>query len=319
MANAVGEDRSDFQSGGRSWSASDFGFSKATEGLGWQSRTFAGNWRTLKQQGKRRGAYHFFHPAESAGAQAQFFVNYVRSNGGFGPGDMFACDAEIAVGSDGTETGEPRALARMHVPLLAAPRMAAAEAQAAVGSGALVFCNAVARLVGPQCPVLLYTYLGFRSSVAACAKYPLWLADYTSSPPASVAPWSHWTIWQNSDHGGQGGGDHNYFHGDRAALESWISSFAPAPDWTEEAIMALPTLKLGDRDHAGKNQVVGKMQALVSFVGTWNKLPAAAGLKEDGHFGPTTLAAVEAVQAFYGITGGGGECGQRTWEHLIGG
>ena len=77
MTNAVGEDRSDFQAGGQSWSASDFGFSKATEGLSWQSKTFGGNWARLKAQGKRRGAYHFFHPAEPAAAQAQFFVNYV--------------------------------------------------------------------------------------------------------------------------------------------------------------------------------------------------------------------------------------------------
>lgn len=317
MANAVGEDRSDFQAGGQSWSASDFGFSKATEGLGWQSRTFGGNWARLRAQGKRRGAYHFFHPAESAGAQAQFFVNHVRANGGFGPGDMFSCDAEISVGADGRETGEPRALARMHAPLLQGSRMSAAEAQTAVGSGALAFCNAVARLVGPRCPVLLYTFLGFRSNVTACVRYPLWIADYTSRPPVSVAPWPGWTIWQNSDHGGQGGGDHNYFHGDRAVLAAWGN---PQPaDWTEEAIMALPTLRSGNRDQPGTNQVVGKMQALLSFVGTFNNVPAAAGLKEDGHFGPTTLAAVQAMQAFYKISGGNGECGQRTWERLIGG
>jgi hypothetical protein len=313
MAYAVGEDRSDFQPAGRTWAANDFGFTKFTEAANWKSSTARANWANMKAEGVSRGAYHFFHPAVSAGAQASFFLDYVQACGGWRDGDVFAGDFEIALGADGAEVIEDHRAHRLHTPLL---RLAPQQMTATVGSGALAFLNAVAARVGPKCPVVAYTYLSFRSQVRSCAKYPLWIADYASSPPSSVAPWSRWTYWQNSDRGGQGGGDTNRFNGDRAALAAWIGSHGS--DWTQEAIMALPTLKLGDRDHAGRNQVVGKMQALLSFVGTFNKIPAAAGLKEDGDFGPTTLAAVGAVQKFYGITGGGGECGQRTWEHLIG-
>jgi lysozyme len=313
MANAVGEDRSDFQAAGQSWSASAFGFTKATEGASWQSKTFAGNWSRLKDEGKRRGAYHFFHPAAPAAAQALFFVNYVKANGGFGPGDMFACDAEIAVGADGMEVAAQRALDRMHAPLMQVPM---AALSVAVSPGALDFCDAVAQLVGPRCPVVLYTYLSFLPNVAGCAKYPLWVADYSSAPPASVAPWHSWIMWQDAAQGGQGGGDHNYFHGDAAALARWLGSYSPGP---VQVTAELPTLVLGDQDVPGINQAVGKMQALLKFVGTKNNLPAAAGITVDGAFGPGTLAAVEAAQAFYSIVGGNGQCGGRTWAHLIGG
>jgi GH25 family lysozyme M1 (1,4-beta-N-acetylmuramidase) len=314
VANAVGEDRSDFQTGGRSWSEDDFGFTKATEGTGWTSSTFAANWSNLRAEGKHRGAYHFFHPAYSAGAQAAFFVNFVKAHGGFGPGDMFACDAEISVGNDGMELASEQTLARMN---LSCQQVPVNLRPASVSSGALVFCEAVANLVGPQCPVLLYTYASFLGQVASCAKFPLWVADYSSRPPASVSPWSRWTMWQNADTGGQGGGDRNYFNGTAAALSGWIESYA-APGQVQITVQ-LPTLALGDADHAGANQAVGKMQALLSFVGTTNHIPAAAGLAQDGNFGPGTLAAVEAVQAFYGIAGGGGQCGARTWEHLLAG
>lgn len=312
MANAVGEDRSDFQSGGQSWSASDFGFSKASEGLSWQSKTFGGNWARLKAQGKHRGAYHFFHPAEPAAAQAQFFVNFVRSNGGFGPGDMFSCDAEVSVGADGAEQIEEHRAHRLHVPLLTVTRLGAEAVS--VGSGALAFCNAVAQLVGPQCPVLLYTFLGFRSNVANCVKYPLWIADYTSRAPASVAPWPGWTMWQNSDHGGQGGGDHNYFNGSAASLTSWISSHG---DWTQEAIMALPTLKEGAKDQAGAVNHVRRVQIDVAGIGRWNNLGAVTAVKDDGNFGATTTAAVKAVQKFFGLAQDG-VVGPSTWKKLIG-
>ena len=52
---------------------------------------------------------------------------------------------------------------------------------------------------------IFYTYLGFIQShpaPASRAKYPLWLADYTTVEPASPSPWPHISIWQKSDRDG---------------------------------------------------------------------------------------------------------------------
>jgi hypothetical protein len=316
LALADGEDRSDFQAGDRPWVPGNvFGFTKFTESDNWKSATARANWARMARELPVRGAYHFFHPAISAVAQANFFVGYVRACGGWRPGDVFAGDVEISIGEDGMETAAEHVLPRMAVPLQRVPMGRSLEA---VGSSALTFLDTVAKLVGPANPVVLYTYLSFRSGLTECVRYPLWAADYAASPPSSVAPWPRWTIWQNADHGGVGGGDTNRFNGDEAELLAWIASFVPKPaDWTEAMVAELPTLKLGDKDAPGANQAVGKMQALLAFVGAKNGLPAAAGLPQDGNFGTRTRQAVEAAQAFYHITGGNGECGQHTWTRLL--
>jgi GH25 family lysozyme M1 (1,4-beta-N-acetylmuramidase) len=312
---AIGEDRSDFQAGGRPWGANDFGFTKFTESDNWKSRTAAGNWAGMRGAGVHRGAYHFFHPAVSAVAQANFFISAVRAAGGWEPGDMFAGDFEVTLSPGGMEEIEEHRRARLHAPLLRLPEH---RMGASVGGGALQFLDTVRQLAGPECPVLAYTYVSFRSNIASCVKYPLWMASYSASPPAAISPWDRWTLWQNSDRGGQGGGDTNRFNGDRAALQSWLSSFVPTPaSWTDALMAELPTLRQGMSDQPGQNTAVGKMQALIAHVGRVNNLPLSKVLADDGSFGPATRAAVEEIQAFFKIAGGNGECGQRTWECLL--
>src|SRR5205814_1653938 len=120
------------------------------------------------------------------------------------------------------------------------------------------------------------------------------------------------------DRGGQGGGDTNRYNGDRSALQRWLSSFVPTPaSWTETLLSELPTLHLGMKDQAGHNQAIGKMKALIIYVGTDNNLPKSKALKADGIFDQATRDAVAEIQDFYGITGGNGECGERTWQHLL--
>ena len=58
-----------------------FGFAKATEGTGTKDDTFAADWAGMKAAGIIRGAYHFFHPGESASAQASFVVKTVGTLG----------------------------------------------------------------------------------------------------------------------------------------------------------------------------------------------------------------------------------------------
>lgn len=315
VSNAVGEDRSDFQAGGQSWSKADFGFTKATEGTGWTSKTFDSNWANLKAEGKHRGAYHFFHPAYSASTQARFFVDYVKAHGGFGPGDMFACDAEISVGADGLETADQPALARMHLPL---QRVPVNLMPASVDSGVLGFCDEVAQLVGPACPVLLYTYLAFLPNVAGCTRYPLWIAAYSASAPSSVRPWSRWTMWQNAPTGGQGGGDRDYFNGPAAQLASWIKSYGGNTVPTQKVTLQLPTLSQGMSDPVNGMNFVRRAQLVVNGIGLWNGLDAAATAPVSGTFDAATTAAVKAVQQMFGLPQDG-VVGPDTWTKLYAG
>jgi GH25 family lysozyme M1 (1,4-beta-N-acetylmuramidase) len=151
MATAVGEDRSNFQAV-RSWKGNDFGFCKATEGLTFTDPTFSQNWANLKAEGIPRGAYHFFHPALSATAQASFFVNAVKSHGGFQHGDVFMCDAEITTGTDGLEKlSTPLSARRAHVPLQYIPAVSptcAHQPLATQVDGASVWCSTCSEYCG---------------------------------------------------------------------------------------------------------------------------------------------------------------------------
>lgn len=66
---------------------------------------------------------------------------------------------------------------------------------------ALSFMEYVAKRTGGA---IFYTYLSALSSPPpkALARYPLWLADYTSAKPAAPAPWSRISIWQEADKNG---------------------------------------------------------------------------------------------------------------------
>lgn len=229
MSNAVGEDRSSFQPVS-SWDGDAFAFAKATEGVGWSDPTFAANWANAREQGKVRGAYHFFHPADSASAQAQYFMAAVRAHG-LRDGDVLIADVEISAGADGMEGhGTERSAQRMHTELKPLP---AGFTAGAVGSSALQFMQEVQDLAGPKCRVLLYSSLYMTQNLlTACHSYPLFLAYYAGSPPASVSPWRSWTFWQDGARG-PGGGDRDYFNGSVAALAEWAHP-GPAPlppDW----------------------------------------------------------------------------------------
>lgn len=237
MSNAVGEDRSSFQQVG-SWGGDMFAFAKATEGTGWSDPTFAQNWANAAAEGKVRGAYHFFHPADSAAGQAAFFMAAVKAHG-LRAGDVLIADVEISAGADGMEGyGTERAASRAHTGLLALPRGFTAEA---VGSGALQFLQAVQAAAGPQCKVLIYSSLFMaQNQLAQCSGYPLFLAYYAGAPASNVAPWRSWTFWQNGATG-SGGGDLDYFNGSEAELVQWANP-APSPlppDWAYPPVRSL--------------------------------------------------------------------------------
>lgn len=371
MAYAVGEDRSSFQPGSGSWSKNAFGFCKATEGLNWTDPTFAGNWKTLADEEKVRGAYHFFHPALDAVHQASYFVDFVGAHGGWAAGDVFMADVEITVGADGWEkASSPVQVARMHLPLQVLPDVSAAcahqelpkllngaptwcaacrslcggtvpetnapractgcaqarasaAAATSVGQSALAFLEALKALV-PANQVLLYTDLYMATTdLGSCTAYPLFVADYSGTPPPSVAPWKHWTFWQHSDKGGQGGGDADFYNGDEASLLAWAGAPlqppappppSPLPAWQSAIYSHLPELRMGDNDVPGQVEWVRQAQLLADIAGSGTQAPLTA----DGQFGPRTMAYIEALQLAHKLTADG-IIGPVTWSVLAAG
>jgi GH25 family lysozyme M1 (1,4-beta-N-acetylmuramidase) len=308
MTNAVGEDRSSFQAVG-SWAGDSFAFAKATEGTNWSDPTYAANAASAVAEGKIFGAYHFFHPADSPSAQAQFFTSAVKAQP-HQPSVLIA-DVEITAGAAGAEVhGTEQAASRMHEDLKQFPPGFAAET---TGSAALQFLQTVAALA-PQCKVILYTDVFMAQNLLGmCSGYPLFIAYYASAPIAP-APWKTWTFWQTGA-SGPGGGDLDYFNGDLAALQAWAS---PGSNWTETLVNNLPTLALGAKDGAPSTTwFVRRLQNEVAGYGRWNGLGKATAIADSGTYDAGTKLAVEAVQRHAGIAVDG-VAGKDTWTVLIG-
>jgi GH25 family lysozyme M1 (1,4-beta-N-acetylmuramidase) len=221
---AQGEDRSSYQQIGP-WSASSFGFAKATEGTGWTDPTFAANWAALKAAGKPRGAYHFFHPELNAVAQANFFLSVVDAHG-LGQGDMLVIDCEVFPGPGGVLDPGPtdNFMARPAVPFAGA--LSSAEA---VGSGTHAFLAALHEGAQPHHPRIVYTTLSGLAYLDSCSHYQLWIAHPASAAPTDVSPWTSWRFWQWQFGGGPGGGDCDAFNGTETDLRNWLDTYGNTP------------------------------------------------------------------------------------------
>lgn len=97
----------------------------------------------------------------------------------------------------------------------------------------------------------------------------------------------------------------------------WAHSGSSPTDWTEQMIMALPTIGPSDTDVAGQVFYVHRVQALVKVIGQINSLGSVTSLATDGNYGPATVAGVKAIQKFFGLSQDG-ITGQYTWRKLIG-
>jgi peptidoglycan hydrolase-like protein with peptidoglycan-binding domain len=146
-----------------------------------------------------------------------------------------------------------------------------------------------------------------------------WVASYGSAEPGAAH-----RLWQFTDRfsvPGVGTCDCSVFHGTQAQLTSLaFGGSAPAPpvtDWTEQAIMALPTLSQGSIDRAGTIQYVHRAQALVAVIGQINNVGPAKAVPLNGNFDATTKAGVVAIQGFFNLTRDG-VVGPNTWKRLIG-
>jgi GH25 family lysozyme M1 (1,4-beta-N-acetylmuramidase) len=147
-----------------------FVFAKATEGLTYTDDHYADFRAKAKAAGLPFGAYHFARPQPGrTGAQeAAHFLSVHKQQ----PGDL------------------PPVLDLEDTKLSASATVAFA----------LDWLTVVQKATGVR--PILYTYSAFASqhlgSGSALAAYPLWLANYRSTPPPAPSPWSAWTVWQHS-------------------------------------------------------------------------------------------------------------------------
>lgn len=139
---------------------------KATEALGYVDPTFAANWAALGSLGAVRGAYCFARPDKAVPeVTADKFLSVV---GPTRPGDILVLDLEVGTGD--------------------------------LSHWALTWLARVEARTGIK--PWLYSYAPFiRAHLhdSALAAYPLWLAAYSTKPPAAPPPWKGWTLWQRTD------------------------------------------------------------------------------------------------------------------------
>lgn len=192
VASAQGIDISAYQSGytAGQFEQYSFAFVKASEG-GWgKDANFEGNWKTLAGTHVHRGAYHELWPTSKASAASQYrhFADTVKAQG-VRPGDMLAVVSSDYAGVTGAEVQTVLEALQDEFPLN---------------------------------PVLIYSDLARLSQMSACKAFPLWLADYQSTWPAT--PGWNCKFWQWSDSSGRL--DRDAFNGTAQELTVWIDTFS---------------------------------------------------------------------------------------------
>ncbi len=198
---AQGVDVSHYQ-GAVDWNAvrgagMSFAFAKATEGLNTVDAMFSTNWPAMSAAGLVRGAYHFFHPEEDAGSQAEHFLSVV--------GTLSASDLPPVL--DVEETN--------------------GVSTSVMWAGVATWMDAIVQETG-RTP-MLYVAPGFWNSNSpnpALTGYPLWLADYAVTPtlPDGFAAWDFWQWSQSGTVAGVTGAvDRDVFNGPIAALLAFLA------------------------------------------------------------------------------------------------
>lgn len=103
MTTLAGIDVSNIQGASFDWTPwrgkIGFAFIKISEGTGFADPDAARNMAQARELGIIRGGYHYLHPAESAAAQAAYFIKLAKA-AGLGPGDLVMADLETTDGLD---------------------------------------------------------------------------------------------------------------------------------------------------------------------------------------------------------------------------
>jgi lysozyme len=174
-------------------SGTDFAFLKATEGDDYRDRYFATNWKSAREAGILRGAYHFFTTGSSGAEQAANFIAVVPVE----PGSL---PPVVDIETGGIAPEDFRRELQTYLDLV----------EANYG----------------QKPVLYTVYALYDEYLkGGFEEYPLWIRDIVK-PPA-LAGVGDWLFWQYGNRGKVEGiagyVDRNAFAGTRAELEALLS------------------------------------------------------------------------------------------------
>lgn len=178
----------------------EFLIAKASQSNHFVDPEFARTWESCGETGLTRGSYHFYVAGVDPIAQADHYLATIDSVGGLKPYDLPpAVDIEDLSlrGYTGTDT---KLIADLHA-----------------------YIHTVKVATG-RSNMILYTgasFIGEHLDASFVSMY-LWVARYNALPPASVAPWPFWDLWQKA--AGESGGhivpgvpvscDINLFRGD---------------------------------------------------------------------------------------------------------
>jgi lysozyme len=246
-----------------------FAFIKATDG-GAVDAKFAVNWQAAANAGILRGAYHFFHPAVDALAQAELFLSKV------GKGEL---PPVLDV--------EPANITSADAPAIAASVHTWVEHVASNYGRPLIYTSPS---IWQQLP-----------NVGSEASADLWVAHWDVPAPTVIGAWPGWSFWQYGKSAAVGGVstvvDLDRFNGSLDDLHAYVtrsgSGDAPSPppfdlNTTEGVQRALNFL--GASPALVVDGILGpKTRAAVQAFQRANRLAA------DGVVGPRTIACLSAA------------------------
>lgn len=151
-----------------------FAYAKATEGAATKDSRFTTNYNGMKSNGILRGAYHFFHPATDAKAQAENFMSVVQQ---LDLGDL-PPSLDIEIDEEKSETE--------------------------IIGGIREWIDTVETQLGRK--PIIYTGASFwNEKVGGSGDFSdclLWVAHYTSKPAPTIPKgFDDFTFWQYSNQG----------------------------------------------------------------------------------------------------------------------
>jgi GH25 family lysozyme M1 (1,4-beta-N-acetylmuramidase) len=189
-----------------------FVYVKATEGIGFLSKTYAPQYDGAKAEGMYAGSYAFGRPDDGrSAAQADYFID----------------NASLSAAGRATDSTTLPPMLDIEWPYAHNGRLVAAYPCYGLTPTEMVawikgFVDEVKARTGS--PTMIYTAAGWWNTCtggsADFADDPLFVASYNKGQPHLPQGWTQWTIWQYSSKG-KVPGDQNRFHGlpgDLAAL-----------------------------------------------------------------------------------------------------
>jgi lysozyme len=188
-----------------------FVFARASFGVDAQTETtFKAHWQGAKAAGLIRGAYHFFVPADDAGAQARLFLAQMRS--ALAPGENAYLPAVIDVEMQPGSVSIANYVAGIRAWITAV--------------------EADPLFAGRR--TILYTTASFWATLgnpAGFTDHPLWVADYGQDPPRMPKGWASYAFFQKSQDGTVDGIagkiDADFFNGDSDVLTAMTAPLTP--------------------------------------------------------------------------------------------